>query len=191
MSTPRASLCVLLLSSAWALACANVGDRVEEKVRDVVAVQAERGLARSMGVPRSKVNVEAVGDRFHIETPSWDGDCGLGPDARTPAGFPFSADGKAVADCTVDPDCKDVFGFVCDQYGDLQLVLSTHGKSAAASRKKARKGELEARGWKVRSAKQDQATVLTAMKGKKIQAVAIVSEGDDGETFELLIAPAK
>ena len=50
------------------------------------------------------------------------------------------------------------------------------------SRKKARKGELEARGWKVRSTKQDQATVLTATKGKKIQAVAIVSEGDDGET---------
>ena len=141
-------------------------------------------------VPRSKVNVEAVGDRFHIETPRWDGDCGLGGDARSPKGFPFADAGKNIADCQVDPDCEEVFGFVCEQYGDIQL-LSAHGKKATAKGKKARKAELEGKGWKVRSSKQDQASVLTATKGRKIQAVAIVSEGEEGETFELLIAPAK
>jgi hypothetical protein len=154
-----------------------------------LAERAERALARSLGVPRSKVEVEPVGDRFHITTPQWGAACGLGPDARTPRGFPFSAAGAQLADCKVDPDCDDLFGMDCGQ-GDMALVVSVHGSQSQKQREQARADELEARGWKVLRGSDNGTTVLTATKGKRVKAVAVLASSDDG-AVELLVAPSK
>jgi hypothetical protein len=184
---------VVLLVVPWMLACAGL-EKVEDKVRDAIAEQAEKAIARSMGVSRSQVEVRAVGDRFEIETPTWDGDCALGPDARHPAGFPFREAGTKVADCTVAPDCKELFGFQCGKGGvDIGLVLSAHGRGQEQSRESSRRSELEGRGWRVERTVKDGSALLTAFggKGRVPKAVAVVATGDDGGVVELLIAPLK
>lgn len=191
---PRAAtLCVGCLALGFTLACSGLTN----SLKGVVADQAEQVIADAMGLDPSQVEITPLENgRWAMDSPDWDAECGIGPSTARPKGFFFETGPELMADCTINAaDCKDVLGLPCGDAGtDIQLVAQVHQKGSSEALIGKRTTELEGKGLTVTATKDPDSpnsTMLTATKGKKVRAVALVVRDDNGGGTEVLVAPAK
>ncbi len=189
---PRFAFALAAFALGWALACAGITDRLTQ----VVADQAARAIAENMGLPADQVQVAARPDgRWALTTPEWKANCGFGPSAERPEGFPFQVGDGLMGDCRVEGGCTEVLGVPCDAAGNGTLaVVFEAAEGSAAEAQERRKREMASRGWAV-SAQQDpknpKATILVGRKKKKVKGAVIQSTGSGGSTVQILVAPAR
>lgn len=173
---------------AMGLGCGGVGDLVEgvqTGVEELVADQIAQGLAKALNVSQDEVDIHKEGDRWKVEVPHVEGDCGLGADVDD-AGLPLEM-GDLIARCDVTLDGDELYGDdVPKGLGDrFDVAVRSAGDRDATLA--SRRADLEGKGWKVLESGDKEATTLVALDGRLPVAVVIIGSGDGA--MEVLAVP--